>query len=144
MPCVIRWPGQIPAGSVSNELQAHEDLYLTLATAAGLTGIKEKLLTGANIGSMTYKVHLDGYDNTALWTGQSQKSARREFYYYDETDLMALRVDNWKLAFGVKNKGLCGIKNPTQACLTSSISAWTPWRRWTLSRTSSAMPDASS
>jgi len=106
VPCMVRWPAQIPAGRVSNELQAHEDLYLTLATAAGLTGIKDKLLTGANVGNMTYKVHLDGYDNTALWTGKSQKSARREYYYYDETDLMALRVDNWKLAFGVKNNGL--------------------------------------
>jgi arylsulfatase A-like enzyme len=106
VPCVVRWPGHIPAGRVSNELQAHEDLYLTLATAAGLTGIKDKLLTGAAIGGTTYKVHLDGYDNTDLWTGKSEKSARREFFYYDETDLTALRVDNWKLAFVVKNNGL--------------------------------------
>jgi arylsulfatase len=106
VPCMIRWPGQIPSGSVSNEVQAHEDLFLTLATAAGQTGIKEKLLTGAQLGPTTYKVHLDGYDNTALWTGKSKKSARREYYYYDETDLMALRVDDWKLAFGVKNQGL--------------------------------------
>jgi arylsulfatase len=69
----------------------HEDLYLTLATAAGLNGVKDKLLNGLKIGDMNYKVHLDGYDNTALWTGQSDKSARREFFYYDETDLMALR-----------------------------------------------------
>jgi len=106
VPCMVRWPGRIPAGSVSNEIQAHEDLYLTLATAAGLTGIKEQLLNGARVGDMTYKVHLDGYDNTAHWTGRSQKSSRREYYYYDETDLMGLRVDNWKLAFGVKNNGL--------------------------------------
>jgi len=102
----VRWPGQILPGSVSNEVQAHEDLFLTLATAAGQTGIKEKLLTGAPLGDTTYKVHLDGYDNTALWTGKSKKSARREYFYYDETDLMALRVDNWKLAFGVKNNGI--------------------------------------
>jgi arylsulfatase len=106
VPCMVRWPGQIPPGSVSNEVQAHEDLFLTLATAAGQTGIKEKLLTGAQLGPTTYKVHLDGYDNTALWTGKSKKSARREYYYYDETDLMALRVDDWKLAFGVKHDGL--------------------------------------
>jgi arylsulfatase len=106
VPCVVRWPGHIPAGRVSNEVQAHEDLYLTLAIAAGQTDIKGKLLTGANIGGTTYKVHLDGYDNTDLWTGKSEKSGRREFYYYDETDLMALRVDDWKLAFGVKKNGL--------------------------------------
>ncbi len=106
VPCLVRWPGRIPAGRVSNAVQAHEDLYLTLATAAGLTGIKDKLLTGAAIGGTTYKVHLDGYNNTDLWTGKSEKSARREFFYYDETDLMGLRVDDWKLAFGVKNNGL--------------------------------------
>jgi len=105
VPCVIRWPGRIPAGRASNEIQAHEDLYLTLATAAGLDGIKDKLLTGMKIGDMNYKVHLDGYDNTALWTSTSEKSARREYFYYDETDLMGLRVDNWKLLFGVKMGG---------------------------------------
>jgi arylsulfatase len=106
VPCMVRWPGQIPPASVSNEPQAHEDLFLTLATAAGQDGIKDKLLNGAQLGSMTYKVHLDGYDNTALWTGKSKKSARREYFYYDETDLMALRVDDWKLSFGVKKNGL--------------------------------------
>src|SRR5215813_831639 len=105
VPCLVRWPGRIPAGRASNEIQAHEDLYLTLATAAGLDGIKDKLLTGQKIGDMTYRVHLDGYDNTALWTGASEKSARHEFFYYDETDLMGLRVDNWKLLFGVKMGG---------------------------------------
>ena len=54
---------------------------------------------------MTYKVHLDGYDNLPLWTGKTEKSARREIFYYDETDLMALRVDAWKLLIGVKHKG---------------------------------------
>ncbi|MCP3443744.1 arylsulfatase [Bradyrhizobium sp. CCGUVB14] len=105
VPCMVRWPGQIPPGQVSNEVQAHEDLFLTLATAAGQTGLKDKLLAGTQIGQTQYKVHLDGYDNTALWTGKSRKSARREFFYYDETDLMALRVDDWKIAFGVKKDG---------------------------------------
>ena len=39
---------------------------------------------------MTYKVHLDGYDNLDYWTGKTEKSARREMFYYDETDLMAI------------------------------------------------------
>jgi arylsulfatase len=103
---MARWPGQIPPGSISNQLQAHEDLYLTLATAAGQTDLKGKLLVGTQLGQTTYKVHLDGYDNTALWTGKSKKSARREYFYYDETDLMALRVDDWKLSFGVKKEGI--------------------------------------
>jgi arylsulfatase A-like enzyme len=105
VPCLIRWPGKIPAGQVSNALQSHEDIFVTLAAAAGLPDLKEKLLRGHKMGGTTYKVHLDGYDNTDLWTGRSEKSARREFYYYDETDLMAVRVDNWKMHIGVKREG---------------------------------------
>jgi arylsulfatase len=105
VPCLMRWPGKIPAGRVSNALQSHEDIFVTLAAAAGLPDLKEKLLRGHKIGGTTYKVHLDGYDNTDLWTGKSEKSARREFYYYDETDLMAVRVDNWKMHIGVKREG---------------------------------------
>jgi arylsulfatase len=106
VPCLIKWPGRIPAGRVSNGIQSHEDLFVTLASAAGLPNLKTQFLTGAHLGGTTYKVHLDGYDNTALWTGQSEKSARREIYYYDETDLMALRVDAWKMHIGVKTNGL--------------------------------------
>jgi arylsulfatase A-like enzyme len=105
VPCLIRWPGKILAGRVSNALQSHEDLFVTLAAAAGLPDLKEKLLHGHKMGGTTYKVHLDGYNNMDLWTGQSEKSARREFYYYDETDLMAVRVDNWKMHIGVKREG---------------------------------------
>ena len=105
VPCLIRWPGHIKAGSVGNGVQAHEDIYVTLAAAAGLPNLKEDLLKGYKMGDMTYKVHLDGYDNTAFWTGASEKSARREIFYYDETDLMAVRVDSWKMHIGVKHYG---------------------------------------
>jgi arylsulfatase A-like enzyme len=105
VPCLIRWPGKIPAGSTSNALQSHEDLFVTLAAAAGLTDLKEKLLAGQKMGDTTYKVHLDGYNHLDHWTGRSEKAARREYYYYDETDLMAVRVDNWKMHIGVKKDG---------------------------------------
>lgn len=105
VPCLVRWPGVIPAGSTSNEMQSHEDLFVTLAAAAGLPDLKEKLLKGLKAGAMTYKVHLDGYNNLDHWTGKSAKSARREYFYYDETDLMAVRVDHWKMHIGVKREG---------------------------------------
>ena len=105
VPCLIRWPGHIPPGRVSNGIQSHEDLYVTLAAAAGIPNLKEDLLTGKKMGSMNYKVHLDGYNNLDLWTGKSDKSARREIFYYDETDLMAIRVDAWKMHIGVKKEG---------------------------------------
>lgn len=106
VPCLVRWPAKIPAGRELNGVQSHEDLYVTLAAAAGLPDLKEKLLTGYKIGNMSYKVHLDGYNQLDYWTGKTEKSARREYFYYDETDLMAIRVDNWKMSIGVKPNGL--------------------------------------
>ncbi len=106
VPCILRWPAAVPAGTSANGVQSHEDLFVTLAAAAGMPDLKEQLLGGAKLGEMTYKVHLDGYNNLDLWTGKSEKSARREYFYYDETDLMALRVDAWKIAFGVKKDGI--------------------------------------
>ena len=105
VPFLAKWPGKIKPGSVSNGIQNHEDVFATLAAAAGLPNLKEELLTGKKMGAMTYKVHLDGYNNLAHWTGQSEKSARREIFYYDETDLMALRVDGWKMHIGMKKEG---------------------------------------
>jgi len=105
VPCMIQWPGHIPPGTVSNGIQSHEDIFVTLSAAAGLPNLKDDLLKGYKMGDMTYKVHLDGYNNLDLWTGKTTKSARREFFYYDETDLMAIRVDAWKLDIGVKHNG---------------------------------------
>ncbi|HEX5150475.1 MAG TPA: arylsulfatase [Parafilimonas sp.] len=105
VPCLIKWPGHIKPGSVSNGIQSHEDLYVTLAAAAGLPNLKEELLTGKKLGTVTFKNHLDGYNNLPLWTGQTEKSARREYFYYDESDLMAIRVDGWKIHIGVKHHG---------------------------------------
>ena len=105
VPCLVRWPGKIKPGSVSNGIQNHEDLFASLASAAGLPKLKEELLAGKKMGDTTYKVHLDGYDNLAHWEGKSEQSARHEYYYYDETDLMAIRVDAWKLHIGVKHNG---------------------------------------
>jgi arylsulfatase A-like enzyme len=105
VPLLIKWPGHIPAGREANGIQSHEDLYVTLAAAAGLPNLKQDLLTGYKMGDMTYKVHLDGYNNLDYWTGKTEKSARRELFYYDETDLMAIRVDGWKMHIGVKPTG---------------------------------------
>ena len=105
VPMLVKWPGHIAPGSEFNGLQSHEDVFVTLAAAAGLPNLKEELLTGKKMGDMTYKVHLDGYNQLDYWTGKSEKTARRAFFYYDETDLMAIRVDGWKMHIGVKPKG---------------------------------------
>ncbi len=106
VPMLVRWPGRIKPHTVSNGIQNHEDLFATLASAAGLPDLKAELLVGKKLGETSYKVHLDGYDNLAHWTGESAKSARREIFYYDETDLMALRVDGWKMHIGMKKEGI--------------------------------------
>jgi len=71
-----------------------------------MPNLKKELLAGKKMGDMTYKVHLDGYNQLDYWTGKIEKSARREFFYYDETDLMAIRVDGWKMHVGVKPEGI--------------------------------------
>ena len=106
VPCLIRWPAKIPPNTDANGIQSHEDLFVTLAAAAGLPHLKDDLLNGYKMGDTTYRVHLDGYNNLDYWTGKSPKSARREIFYYDETDLMAVRVDGWKMHIGVKPNGL--------------------------------------
>ncbi|HEY9253977.1 MAG TPA: arylsulfatase [Stenotrophomonas sp.] len=105
VPHLVKWPAKIPPRSVSNEVQTHEDVFATLAAAAGLPDLKEKLVKGHTLNGTKFKVHLDGFNNLDHWIGESPKSARRVVYYYDETDLMAIRVDNWKMHIGVKREG---------------------------------------
>jgi arylsulfatase A-like enzyme len=100
VPCMIRWPGHIQPGSVSNEIVSGLDWLPTLMAAAGDPDIKDNLLKGQTIGDHTFKVHLDGYNQLPYLTGQQEKSARKEFFYFnDDGDLVALRIENWKLVF---------------------------------------------
>jgi len=100
VPAMVRWPGRIAAGSVSNQIMSHMDWLPTLLAAAGVPDIKEKLLTGYTAGNTTYKVHLDGYNCLAFLTGKEKKSPRQEFFYFsDDGDLTGLRYDNWKIVF---------------------------------------------
>ncbi len=100
VPEVMRWPGKIPAGTISNEIISHLDWLPTLLAAAGEPDIKEKLKKGHKAIDKTFKVHLDGYNLLPYLTGKEQKSPRIEFFYFsDDGDLVALRYDNWKMVF---------------------------------------------
>ena len=100
VPCMIKWPGHIKPGSVSNEIVAHLDWAPTLLAAAGVPDVKEQLLKGMKVGDTTFKVHLDGYNLLPYLTGQTTKSPREEFFYFnDDGGLDALRYDNWKIVF---------------------------------------------
>ncbi len=100
VPAMIRWPGHIPAGVVTNDIVSAMDMLPTFLAAAGEPDIKEKLLTGHQAGSKTFKVHLDGYNMLPFLTKEGERSPRVEFFYFsDDGDVVALRYDNWKLVF---------------------------------------------
>lgn len=100
VPCLIRWPGHIQPGSVSNDVVSGLDWMPTLMAAAGEPDIKEKLLRGHQAGTKTFKVHLDGYNQLPYLTGEEPRSARNRFFYFnDDGDLVALRYENWKVVF---------------------------------------------
>jgi arylsulfatase A-like enzyme len=100
VPAMVRWPGQIKPGSVSNEIMHHMDWLPTFAAAAGDPELKDKLLKGVKAGSLTYKVHLDGYNFLPQLTGKEAKGPRKEiFYFSDDGDLTALRYNDWKVIF---------------------------------------------
>ena len=100
VPCMIRWPGRIQAGSVSNDAVSGLDWLPTLLAAAGASDIKQQLLTGFNVGAKTFKVHLDGYNQLPYLTGQQERGARKEFIYFnDDGDVVAMRYENWKAVF---------------------------------------------
>ncbi|WP_165645801.1 arylsulfatase [Bordetella bronchiseptica] len=102
VPAMVRWPGHIPAGVTRNGMVSGLDWFPTLLAAAGEGDIKEKLLKGwaAGNGGKNYKVHLDGYNQLEYLTGKSDKSARNDFYYFNDDGLLvAMRMENWKVVF---------------------------------------------
>ena len=100
VPALVRWPGRIKPGIVSNQMVSGLDWFPTLLAAAGDTTIKERLLKGAAIGGKTFKVHLDGYNQLSYLTGESQTSARNEFFYFnDDGELVAARHGDFKVVF---------------------------------------------
>jgi len=100
VPLLLRWPGKIAAGAVSNDIVQHHDWLPTLLAAAGDPDIVEKLKKGHQAGATTYKVHIDGFNLLPYLTGQEAKSPRQGFMYFsDDGDLVAVRFDNWKAVF---------------------------------------------
>jgi arylsulfatase A-like enzyme len=100
VPLLMRWPGKIKAGVVSNEIVQHHDWLPTFLAAAGDADIVEKLKKGHKAGDKTFKVHIDGYNLLAYLTGKQPKSPRPGFIYFsDDGDLVAARYDNWKVVF---------------------------------------------
>lgn len=100
VPLLVRWPGKIPAGVVSNEIVHHHDWLPTFLAMAGEPDIVEKCKKGHQASGKTFKVHLDGYNLLPYLTGKEEKSPRKGFIYFDDDgNLVAVRYDNWKVVF---------------------------------------------
>ena len=98
VPCIVRWPGKVPAGKVENGLISGLDWFPTFVAAAGNPNIVEELKQGKQLGERNYKVHLDGYNQMDLITGKGP-SKRHEIFYFAEGTLGAVRIDDFKYRF---------------------------------------------
>jgi arylsulfatase len=100
IPMLVRWPGKIKAGSISNEIVQHHDWLPTFLAMAGDPDIVEKAKKGYQAIGRTYKNHIDGYNLLPYLTGKEKESPRKGFVYIsDDGDILALRFDNWKVVF---------------------------------------------
>ena len=119
VPCLVRWPGHIKPGTVTNELMSHNDWIPTLCAFAGEPDIIGKCLKGYAANGHTYKVHLDGYDQSKFLTtvtgtaanNNGVKSARDKFFYSDDDGLLvAMRQGDYKYVFSEQRKeGTMGV-----------------------------------
>jgi len=107
-PLIMRWPGEIGPNQVLNGIISLEDIVPTIMAAAGVPDIKEKLLEGHQAGEKYFRVHLDGYNQLPYLTGEVDGSPQHEIFYYGEHDLFALRYNNWKVHFQVKDDWFAG------------------------------------
>ena len=98
VPCMVQWPGHIPAGYTTGEFMTMEDWMPTLLSWAGGGDVKSNLLKGSKIGKMNYKVHLDGYDQSDMVLRKG-KTKRHDFYYFTESKFHGIRYNDWKVLF---------------------------------------------
>jgi arylsulfatase len=109
VPAIVRWPGKVPANTVANGIMSGMDWFPTLVAAAGNPNITDELLKGKQLGDRTYKVHLDGYDQTPMITGKGP-SNRHEIFYFGESALGAVRINDYKYRFIDQPGGWMGAK----------------------------------
>jgi arylsulfatase len=98
VPCLLRWPGHVPADSVQNGIFSGLDWFPTFVAAAGNPNIAAELKQGKELNDTTYKVHLDGYNQMDAITGKGP-SVRHEVFYFAESTLGAVRIDDFKYRF---------------------------------------------
>lgn len=95
VPSMIRWPGHFKPGQTLNGIQGHQDMFTSLAAAAGIEDAHKRVMEEKN-------QYIDGLNNLPYWKGQSDHSARNNIFYYFESQLTAVRVGPWKMHFATK------------------------------------------
>jgi arylsulfatase len=120
VPAMIRWPGMVPAGKVENSIISGLDWFPTFLAAAGNPNIVDELKAGKDLGGTTYKVHLDGYNQLDLITGKGP-TKRSEIWYFVETNLGGLRLDEFKYRFFDQPEGWPGPKVPVNMPIMVNI-----------------------
>jgi arylsulfatase A-like enzyme len=83
VPCLVRWPGRVSAGRVSDALFASLDFLPTFGKLAGCETPRDRLI--------------DGVDQSELLLGRSERGARDHFFYFSKNELHAVRQGRWKL-----------------------------------------------
>ena len=108
VPALIRWPGVVQPGAVINDIFSHQDWFPTLTSAAGIQDIDKKLRKGYTAGDKSFKVHLDGYDQTDLLAGTGPGKRETIFYFDDNANFNAMRWNDWKIHFALQMQGWAG------------------------------------
>jgi len=98
VPCIMRWPGKIPAKRVCGELCSTIDILPTFARLAGYDVPADRTIDGKNIWPL-----ISGQANA--------KSPHDDFYYYRAEVLEAIRSGQWKLRKVKENIELYDLKN---------------------------------
>ena len=95
VPSMLRWPGVIEPEQKMNGIQGHQDMFTSLAAAAGVDNVAEQMMEEKD-------QYIDGVNNLPYWTGEADKSARDHIFYYYESKLTAVRMGPWKFHFSTK------------------------------------------
>ena len=128
VPMLVRWPGKIKPGQISNEIVQHHDWFPTFLAMAGDPDVVEKLKKGYQAIGRTYKNHIDGFNLVPYLTGEAKESPRKLFVYLsDDGDVLGVRYDNWKVVFMEQRcPARCRSgrsRSPGSGCRNSSICA---------------------
>jgi len=112
IPMLVRWPGQIPAATISTGIVQHHDWLPTLLAMAGEPDVIDTLKKGGyKANGKTFKNHIDGFNLLPYLTRKEKTSPRNIYFYFsDDGDVLGVRWDNWKVVFMEQRlKGTMGV-----------------------------------